>query len=398
MLRLRRDEGMATQPQPIPAPARLRWRDYIVRYWRYRAADKRDQRLDLLRGFCIFVMVVDHIGGVSPLRALTGGGTFFVSAAEGFVFISGLLLGEVYRKVIEREGFRAAITKAWRRSLTLYLLTFTLTFVLTYVAWWLGIRWAEAVEIENPLLFALRVLTLQRPYIFTDVLVMYTLLILGAPIALWLLHRGWVVPLLAGSWLLWLLYQITPESAGQPLPYINTFHPAAWQIFFVHAMALGYHRQRMAAWFRSLPHAAIFVCCVALFTFAIVLYRSRGAVLDPLVEGNPATLLEAIFLKNPVRVGRIVTAAVVFSLAYIVVTYAWYPLRRWLGWLLLPLGENSLYSYTMHLPVLVLLSVPGWPPGETLPQQLLNAGIQLFAVALIWLMIRYRFAFRVIPR
>jgi len=47
-------------------------------------------RLDLLRGFCVVVMVADHIGGEqSWLYIMTGGNRFFTSAAEGFVLISG---------------------------------------------------------------------------------------------------------------------------------------------------------------------------------------------------------------------------------------------------------------------------------------------------------------------
>ena len=46
---------------------------------------KRDLRVDLLRGFCVFVMIVDHVGGeTSWLYGLTGGNHFFVSAAEGW--------------------------------------------------------------------------------------------------------------------------------------------------------------------------------------------------------------------------------------------------------------------------------------------------------------------------
>ena len=45
----------------------------------------RDPRLDLLRGFCVVAMIVDHVGGASWLYALTGGNTGPVTAAEGFV-------------------------------------------------------------------------------------------------------------------------------------------------------------------------------------------------------------------------------------------------------------------------------------------------------------------------
>ena len=44
-----------------------------VRAWSYYRsadlADRRDLRVDLLRGFCIFAMVVDHFGGDSWLYA-----------------------------------------------------------------------------------------------------------------------------------------------------------------------------------------------------------------------------------------------------------------------------------------------------------------------------------------
>jgi len=57
-------------------------------------AGKRDVRIDLLRGAAIVAMVVDHVGGrESWLYLLTGGNRFYVSAAEGFVFLAGLISG-----------------------------------------------------------------------------------------------------------------------------------------------------------------------------------------------------------------------------------------------------------------------------------------------------------------
>src|SRR6266446_2451322 len=79
-----------------------------VRTWSYyRTADvasRRDLRLDLLRGFCIFAMVVDHFGGDSWLYAITGGNRFYVSAAEGFIFISGFVMGQAYRSNRDRRA------------------------------------------------------------------------------------------------------------------------------------------------------------------------------------------------------------------------------------------------------------------------------------------------------
>nr|MDQ3831189.1 OpgC domain-containing protein [Candidatus Tectomicrobia bacterium] len=88
--------------------------------WRYEAG-KRDLRLDLLRGFAVVAMVADHIGGErSWLYALTGGDGFWVSAAEVFVFISGLLLGMISAGVMARHGLGVALMKGLQRAWTLY--------------------------------------------------------------------------------------------------------------------------------------------------------------------------------------------------------------------------------------------------------------------------------------
>src|SRR5215218_6023927 len=76
----------------------------------------RDLRVDLLRGFCVFAMVVDHFGGDSWLYAVTGGNRFYVSAAEGFIFISGFVMGQAYRSKRDRSGLTAAMSDALRRA------------------------------------------------------------------------------------------------------------------------------------------------------------------------------------------------------------------------------------------------------------------------------------------
>ena len=83
-------------------------------------ASRRDLRVDLLRGFCIFAMVVDHFGGDSWLYAITGGNRFYVSAAEGFIFISGFIMGQAYRTRRDRSGLPNAMGDALRRARTLF--------------------------------------------------------------------------------------------------------------------------------------------------------------------------------------------------------------------------------------------------------------------------------------
>src|SRR5574341_1238291 len=109
----------------IPTPKDL-WH-YIDVHWRYPSNEKRDLRLDLMRGFAVMVMVVDHFGGSSWLYLVTGGNAFFTSGAEAFVLISGMVVGMVYGAIALRDGLWSATVKALKRAWTLYKLTVVLT-------------------------------------------------------------------------------------------------------------------------------------------------------------------------------------------------------------------------------------------------------------------------------
>src|ERR671932_2572214 len=89
-----------------------RWAPRPPARWAYTPGPgRRDARLDLLRGFAVFAMVVDHFGGKSWLTLLTGGNEFLVSAAEGFVFLSGFVMGMGYGGRAPPSGRGAAAAR-----------------------------------------------------------------------------------------------------------------------------------------------------------------------------------------------------------------------------------------------------------------------------------------------
>src|SRR5919201_4101088 len=89
----------------------------------------RDLRIDFLRGLCVIAMIVDHVAGASWLYAITGGNRFYTSAAEGFVFVSGLVAGRAYTRFIDRDGLGYGLGRLLRRAGQLYLLAIGLTLV-----------------------------------------------------------------------------------------------------------------------------------------------------------------------------------------------------------------------------------------------------------------------------
>jgi len=372
----------------------------------------RDPRLDLLRGFCVFAMIVDHVGGASWLYALTGGNTGPVTAAEGFVFLSGLVLGLVSRRRVMRDGLQAAIRSSLARAWTLYGLTVVLTLLLigltvaTSLAIWVDRALLGQIE-SWPNLIA-SVILLRFTWHGTDILALYALLLAAAPIALFLVAEGRPWRLLAGSWGLWLLFQVAPERAVIPWPieHATTFPFAAWQVLFVNALVLGYHREGIAAWLTheaERPTSAGFGYRVALgaaacglLVLGVALSTGQAYAMG---HSMPALSSVDLFDKASLGIGRLAAFASVAILAYVALTLCWRPIERTFGWVLIPLGQASLYAYAVHLFVIVLAyNVPPYVGSDQPGSELHNTVGQLLLVLLVWAMVKRKVLFGLIPR
>src|SRR5712672_874729 len=75
--------------------------------------------IDFLRGFCLLVMTVDHLPE-TLIQKFTWQGFGFFSAAECFVFLSGLVAGRVYGRIAVTRGFAALRQCVLRRAVILY--------------------------------------------------------------------------------------------------------------------------------------------------------------------------------------------------------------------------------------------------------------------------------------
>ncbi len=368
--------------------------------WAYAAADKRDLRLDLLRGFAVFAMIVDHLGGASWFYLITGGNTFYVSAAEAFIFISGMVVGMVYGSIALKAGLKAAQIKALRRALTLYKLTVVLTIIFASVSLLFNLPWAKDLQISNPLSFVLNVVTLHQTMYLTDIPLMYTFLMLAAPVGLWLLVKGRTGLLVAGSSMLWLASQLFPTQVAWHLVGSSAFNLTAWQLLFFIAMAIGYHRDTLTKKLSALPRGSYFAFSALLFLWLIQLRNTDGALLTRILAGLDArTFLSEFFLKSTLAPGRLIASFIVFQFVYLAATLFWKPIQKIVGWLLMPLGQNSLYSYTMHVAVIVLFSIVlPYLPGNVTMLGVVDTSLQLLAVLAIWVMILWQFLFKIVPR
>jgi hypothetical protein len=385
----------------------------LLASWRYAtAAPGRDLRLDLLRGFCVFAMVVDHIGGTSWLYAVTGGNTSAVSAAEGFVFLSGLVMGIVYREKIARFGLRAATWAMLRRARTLYLLTVALTLIFAAMTTWTNLTlWVDrgnGLGIESWPELIVATLMLRYTWHGTDILALYTVLVAAAPLIFFLMAEGRTRWALAGSWGLWALHQCYPGYAQIPWPiqHGENLPVAAWQALFVTALAVGYHRPAIEAWLHdafapttraAVPRTAFTGTACAALVLAWIWGAESVAALTPGAVPGVGGLDP--FDKVSLGPGRVMLFLLVAGTALAAAGYLWKPLQALFGWVLIPLGQASLYVYAMHLFLLLAAyNVPPYVGSTEAGLELHNSIGQIALVLLLWAMVRTRFLFRFVPR
>jgi enterochelin esterase-like enzyme len=368
----------------------------------YLSHEGRDLRIDLLRGFFVLAMVIDHVRGQSFLYLLTGGNRFYTSAAEGFILTSGLVAGIVYRRLIQRDGMSAALLKVLHRAFTLYLLTVGLTLVFTLFSELLGLPWVTGVSLADPIGWVVSVFTLHQTYYLVDVMLLYTVLFLISPLAFILLDRGKTWLLLLGSAGLYLVYQFYPDYASLPWPIAGNylFNFSAWQIIFFAGLALGYNQQRLPALnARKTCHGLILTGLGFLLLIGVFLVVDTPTTLLP--EGLSTTSLvlqnmrvwlqDNFFAKVDAGPGRLITSAVVFSFFFLVVTRFWPRIQKWLGWLLLPLGQHSLNAYSAHIAVVGLVGLALLPFKLDYPgPEGLNAVIQIASILVIWFVVKRR--------
>jgi len=369
----------------------------------YMTAQGRDLRLDLLRGYLVAALIVDHVRGPSPLYLVTGGNRFYTSAVEGFILASGLVTGFAYRKLIERSGLGSGLMKLLARAAVLYVMTVALTLIFLPLSEIMYLPWAQAVDLSSPLALVVSILTLHRTYYLVDMLLLYTVLFAVAPAAFVLLERGKGLLVLIATAALWGTYQFFPQSAALPWPIAGNylFQFSAWQILFFAGVLLGYYQSRLPTLSQHTTRLALIVTGLGTLALIIAFYAidpptatmpSGIAMGSPVVHEIRLWLQRFVFARIDLRFGRLVASAMSFSFLFLVATVFWARVQRLLGWLLLPLGQNAIYAYAWHVIIVAAVAVLAKPFSIVFPgPQLLNAAIQIASVLVVWFVVRHRF-------
>lgn len=367
------------------------------------AGQKRQRivALDIMRGFFLFTIIVNHLYFFpSVFELLTGRGELWVSAAEGFFLISGILVGYIYTRKM-RDNARAAIGKMFRRVGLLYFWAIALT---TIALLWVhldpghptkeGIWWQP-----NILEYIYKVMTLQYNYGWSDFLQYYVLFMLFAPLAVWLCVRGRAWLVLAASAMIWLF-------RGQNFDM-------AWQLLFMCGIVLGYYLPRIEGWWQARSEQgrrramwAIYVPAGLTLLASIFVVHGPGFI-GLLGSHAPAwlTSLQPQLLdwrgtavphtdKWSLAPARLVLVALWFGALYLLVRTNERRIDRLSFGFFRRIGEVSLLVYGIHS--LVVLGVHMYMPADF--GFIGNTVITAIILAAIYLAIRWRTSLRDIIR
>jgi hypothetical protein len=106
------------------------------------------------------------------------------------------------------------------------------------------------------------------------------------------------------------------------------------------------------------------------------------------LQGNDF-LRGLVYDKPDVAIGRLAVCVVLGTVAFSLTTLLWQPIRRATAWLLLPLGQNALAAYSLHLFVVALttkLTLELY--GADTPARLYSTALQIAGVLLVWAVVR----------
>ena len=314
----------------------------------------RKPEFDALRGLFLVWMTLTHL----PTRFsdLVNQPFGFVSSAEGFVFLSALLVGRVYmRQATEDRG--KLRSRLWKRALRVYAYHVSLLLLaFTFAAAFAVLRHRASLEhlldfyLAHPAVAIIGSLLLIYCPPLLDILPMYVLFLLASPFVFSVaVKRGWRA-ILAGSTLIWLLAQFHLRAGVHdivvrvthlpiPLQQSGAFDLFAWQWVWIMGMWLGARSVEGALPLRFIPKWVMGVAAAVCLFFIGVRHEWWGAHLTQQRFG----ILVDKWQIGPLRLINLI--------AFVSLLYG---LRGAVKWLIsrepfITLGRASLEVFCAHL-------------------------------------------------
>lgn len=341
--------------------------------------------LDGFRGFFLLFMAVLHYDGLvgSWLGKIHHHNFGWVEDAQGFVFISGIVVGLVFgKRFLQAPTLGAIFGPILARVRTIYSHQAGLVAILLVAALGLGAYAGPdlAPYREAPVTFTVSSLLLLSSSSNMGILPMYIMFLLVTPFALQALHRDQVAPYFAAMLLVWLAaqtrlaglafhqIQVLLVDQGIPARFGLYFSALGWQLLFFGGLFIGFRMAqkrldlgflRQAQWRTTFFMALAAVVLLGIYDLVVQLrllgeeYSTR--ILTRADRANLGFIYPIAFAIDLFVVVWLLQAGPHDRRAWIrraAAAIAWLFTRRFL----VVLGQHSLHVFSFHILVFYLLA------------------------------------------
>jgi len=386
--------------------------------WRYAVPGRRDLRVDMLRGIALVMMVVAHTELLSVINIFTWERFGLTTGAEGFVILSGFMLGMLNRQRLHKEVLLTLGWALWRRAGKIYLVNIAIVLVMLLLRHLPGVNTFEVTHFVDRYSGSVWALFPDTPQIKetwfniilylqigphqTQILGLYICLLMISPLFLWLLQTRRVGMLIIGSLATYTLYQFWPLRLTVA-EFEFAFPLLAWQLIYVLGMCCGWYKEELMSLARTPGgKTAIGVLVIYALVMMFVAQNHTNPFMPPalLMQVIPPADFNGFYhhlaAKNALGPCRVVNDFSLILLVYLVLTFCWRPIERAVGWFLIPLGQHSLYTFILH--VFVVLAVSQFVQFDLWHHAWIrNTLIHLAALGILWWMAKKEIGGRFIP-
>jgi len=325
----------------------------------------RDFRLDLYRGFALWLIFLAHVPG-TIFNRITPWNYGFSDPAEVFIFVSGYANAYVYGRVMNQRGFVVGGAQIVRRAFEAYIAQIVLFVILIGEVFLLSHgshALDDAVNIrilhERPDESILALLQLKFMPVNMNVLPLYVVVLAVSPVALRLLQKApaLALALSAAVYAAANLFGLNFPSFPDGYWYFN---PLAWQFLFVLGVWCGLGA---ADWVWPLVRSRLVLILAAVYAVAVfVMFLAWNSLnLDGLV---PEWILYA-FGKTNLGVLRLLHFLALAIVADWLIPWDWPPLSWRVMQPLILCGQHSLEVFCLGVTLAFVgqVAVVG-PPGS----------------------------------
>lgn len=364
---------------------------------------RRIVELDLLRGFFIFIIILDHLQfWPSVWQYTTGQGRLWVSAAEGFFIISGLLIGYLRAYKGAKHSLKDISKKLWKRAALLWFWCVVITTVALLLSLYLPGNNSLLPQppssqlLSSPIQLGWDIITMSYSSDWIYFLRLYAIMLAVTPVFLWLIRKGQALlslALILGIYLSSLLFGIEEASLQ-------------WQVLFFGAALIGWKLETILNWFSERPTTkkyllyGLSIVTVATMILSYFMVHGWSYVESPTTAISVDTYIsirshvDPLFSNSPLVPIRIALSFVWFFGLLSIFHIFRKQIKRFLGWLLMTFGTASLTAYCLQAIVLVFVVKFVELDGGFLT----NTVAGLAVVMLIWVLMKIPFVRKILPQ